>query len=575
MEGLLSGQSDTDSASNVILPSLKLLSKTQPQTFIIPLKKINEGHDVPAFLISKAYGDIMTFLLQLNRAMFPLYIQDLSSSGQNRIQTWDLGCQAVVLSESVRKLGHLLEELEHIIDEVPPDPGPRRFGNASFKKWYQAVEERTSDLLRSHLPESTLHHPHESEVTAEAELSSYFLGSFGSPQRLDYGSGHELSFLAFLGCIWKLGGFSSPNEPPSHPGNEERAIVLGLVVPYLSLIRRLILTYTLEPAGSHGVWGLDDHSFIPYILGSAQYGPAISPSSQTPLEGSRPNAPDPSDVAKLASVERQRHQNMYFSAIGFIHDVKKGPFWEHSPMLYDISGIRTGWGKINKGMLKMYDAEVLAKFPVVQHFRFGSLFSFDRDPTATPPPPSAHAANQPVRDGFGSSSAEKVAAPRNIPPSQQPGTQAPWADHPGRSLSGSTGLSGSTSLSGSTVAATSLSGSTTSTIAPRTNNPPSTPTSTVGTKAPWARGPTSMIDPAHAEVPSARKGTPSSAPESGTVAPWANRNFPPPNSTRSTAANRGIAPEDATGEDSTAAAAAAQSTMPPPPVTRAPWAKPP
>jgi serine/threonine-protein phosphatase 2A activator len=39
---------------------------------------------------------------------------------------------------------------------------------------------------------------------------------------------------------------------------------------------------------------------------------------------------------------------MYFSAIGFIYDVKKGPFWEHSPMLYDISGIRAGWGKINK-----------------------------------------------------------------------------------------------------------------------------------------------------------------------------------------------------------------------------------
>ena len=39
---------------------------------------------------------------------------------------------------------------------------------------------------------------------------------------------------------------------------------------------------------------------------------------------------------------------MYFSAIGFIYDVKRGPFWEHSPMLYDISGIKDGWAKINK-----------------------------------------------------------------------------------------------------------------------------------------------------------------------------------------------------------------------------------
>lgn len=39
---------------------------------------------------------------------------------------------------------------------------------------------------------------------------------------------------------------------------------------------------------------------------------------------------------------------MYFSAIGFIYDVKKGPFWEHSPILFDISGVKAGWAKINK-----------------------------------------------------------------------------------------------------------------------------------------------------------------------------------------------------------------------------------
>jgi serine/threonine-protein phosphatase 2A activator len=110
----------------------------------------------------------------------------------------------------------------------------------------------------------------------------------------------------------------------------------------------LIKTYTLEPAGSHGVWGLDDHSFIPYIFGSAQYSPAITESDQTPVEGSLPDAPPPGGVAKATVVERERKTNMYFSAIGFIYDVKKGPFWEHSPMLYDISGIQTGWGKVNK-----------------------------------------------------------------------------------------------------------------------------------------------------------------------------------------------------------------------------------
>lgn len=117
---------------------------------------------------------------------------------------------------------------------------------------------------------------------------------------------------------------------------------------YLELVRIIIKSYTLEPAGSHGVWGLDDHSFIPYIFGSAQYAPALSQTDQVPEEGSLPDAPDPNGVAKAAVVERERQTNLYFSAIGFIYDVKKGPFWEHSPMLYDISGIRTGWAKINK-----------------------------------------------------------------------------------------------------------------------------------------------------------------------------------------------------------------------------------
>jgi serine/threonine-protein phosphatase 2A activator len=117
---------------------------------------------------------------------------------------------------------------------------------------------------------------------------------------------------------------------------------------YLRVIRRLITTYTLEPAGSHGVWGLDDHSFLPYIFGSAQYCPAIKEDENMPTEGSLPNSPTPGDIAKTTIVDRERKTNMYFAAIGFINDVKTGPFWEHSPILFDISGVRSGWGKINK-----------------------------------------------------------------------------------------------------------------------------------------------------------------------------------------------------------------------------------
>lgn len=94
-------------------------------------------------------------------------------------------------------------------------------------------------------------------------LSPYFMTSFGSFLRMDYGSGHETSFAIFLLCLSLLRFFASEQD-------EERQIVLLLFVRYLRLCWRLQDVYNLEPAGSHGVWGLDDYSFLGYIFGSGQ-----------------------------------------------------------------------------------------------------------------------------------------------------------------------------------------------------------------------------------------------------------------------------------------------------------------
>ena len=80
---------------------------------------------------------------------------------------------------------------------------------------------------------------------------------------MDYGSGHETSFAIFLLCLSLL-RFFTPEQ------DEERQVVLLLFVRYLRLCWRLQDVYNLEPAGSHGVWGLDDYSFLGYIFGSGQ-----------------------------------------------------------------------------------------------------------------------------------------------------------------------------------------------------------------------------------------------------------------------------------------------------------------
>lgn len=219
----------TELVANNNIPRLDTLDENELPTFIVPVKKINEGQDVTTFLTSRAYSDIMTFVLQLNYAMFPSYVPS-TAAGLSNTQTWELDKSTIVFSNTVNRLRNLLADIEKIIDETPPDPGPRRFGNISFRKWAENVEHQSKLLLERHLPADTLRVNGTSETDShDDELSSYLLGSFGSSQRLDYGTGHELSFLAFLGSIWKLGGFGESKSP----GDEERGIVIGVIEPYV------------------------------------------------------------------------------------------------------------------------------------------------------------------------------------------------------------------------------------------------------------------------------------------------------------------------------------------------------
>lgn len=359
----------------------------------------------------------------------------------------------------------LLAKLEGLIEQAPPDPGPRRFGNVAFRQWHTLVRDALTapenSLLDQHLPAPVLSlQSPPGGISAKEELLSYLAGSFGSPQRLDYGTGHELSFTAFLGGIWVLGGFQ--------PGRDELALALKCYDAYFRLVRKLVLTYTLEPAGSHGVWGLDDHSFLPYIFGSSQlttHLPSDTSAGATARQGLEGlgDVPKPGDIVQSSVVERERSRNLYFGAVGFIYDVKTGPFWEHSPILFDISGVQGGWGKINKvpfhcfsgghsllmnftqGMIKMFNAEVLGKFPVVQHFPFGSIFSWDGGPVPTVsqtavgglhPTGSEHKGTESELRLAGSVPQPTESGPR--PSGSRPGstkvpapvTAAPWARNP-------------------------------------------------------------------------------------------------------------------------------------------------
>lgn len=116
----------------------------------------------------------------------------------------------------------------------------------------------------------------------------------------------------------------------------------------------------MEPAGSHGVWSLDDYQFIPFIFGSAQL------AYHSPI--------DPVAFVENETIDKYKSDYMFISCIDYIRQVKTGNFAEHSNQLWSISAV-PHWSKICTGLIKMYQKEVLSKYPCVQHVLFGSILT--------------------------------------------------------------------------------------------------------------------------------------------------------------------------------------------------------
>ncbi|TMW68697.1 hypothetical protein Poli38472_006165 [Pythium oligandrum] len=305
-------------------------------SYVEPKRAIFVERDLRAFLGSKPYEMILMFVKHLNES-----VRGLRISSEYQVST------------NVEKAVQLIQEINGWIDEIPPIQQPMRFGNKAFRTFYDRVVERSTDLLKELLPEE-LH-------GAIIELTAYLNDCFGNRVRIDYGTGHETSFIIWLICLHKIGFLKQEDFP---------AVVLRLFTAYLALMRRLQKIYMLEPAGSHGVWGLDDYHCLPFYFGSSQ------------LIGQSEFVPEA--IHDDGVLQSHSNDYLYFDAIKFIKEVKAGsPFAETSPMLNDISALPS-WEKINGGMLKLYEGEVLKKLPVIQHIVFGSLLPCTWKPSQAP-----------------------------------------------------------------------------------------------------------------------------------------------------------------------------------------------
>eukprot|EP01119_Soliformovum_irregulare_P000139 TRINITY_DN10101_c0_g1_i1.p1 TRINITY_DN10101_c0_g1~~TRINITY_DN10101_c0_g1_i1.p1 ORF type:complete len:352 (+),score=50.94 TRINITY_DN10101_c0_g1_i1:1-1056(+) len=268
------------------------------------------------------------------------YVTKLSNSVIGKTNT-----SPCTISATVQTLLDLVQEMKSWITEIPAEPTESRFGNHAFRTYCDRLEERAPILVSKILTASQSSHT--------SDVAVYLINCVGDRQRIDYGSGHELNFICFLYSLTQLNLLND---------EDSTALVLRLFNSYLDLMRTIQKTYWLEPAGSRGVWGLDDYHFLPFLFGSAQL---------IDHKHIRPRSIGQDDI-----IEGFADAYMYLGCIRFINQVKMGSFFEHSPLLWDISGAKS-WRKVHEGLTKMFQIEVLGKLPVMQHFFFGSLIPFE------------------------------------------------------------------------------------------------------------------------------------------------------------------------------------------------------
>jgi serine/threonine-protein phosphatase 2A activator len=399
------------------------------------VKRIHSDTDVAIWKKSSAYQTIVLFLARLCESAVG---KETQVGGKiKEVDTGPAGKGAKCLDA----VYNLLSVLQGWTAEIEPLKSPQRFGNLAFRLWGERLEESVTALHRQLLP-SPLH-------CYIPELETYLLGGFGSWIRLDYGSGHELSFLAWLCFLARIGAFNADEGSKLEEKTEER-LALEIIPKYLQVVWGLQDRYGLEPAGSHGVWGLDDYQFIPYAIGAAQlrnqssYLPsAISSPSHKPDTPKLPIVellqfiPGPSTLSSRTnpSTGVPPFANLYTTSIARIHSLKKGPFFEHSPILYDVSLSVPNWGKVYSGMMKMWEAECLSKRPVVQHFPFGTVaFPWEGDLTSVEEEVPANEEN--YRAAVPMTSAPWITAGAPAPPNggmphvrsgmPPPATAVPW-----------------------------------------------------------------------------------------------------------------------------------------------------
>ena len=149
-------------------------------TFVTPERAIFDAGDVERFRESPTVQELMSFMKAAAESVIGLKVSDAET----------------IECEVLTKYEVFIAKLKDLIEQIPPISQPSRFGNKAFRTWHAAMVEETATFMDDLLPQEL--------KGAAMELSPYITGAFGNEIRIDYGTGHELCFLIFFLCLFKL-----------------------------------------------------------------------------------------------------------------------------------------------------------------------------------------------------------------------------------------------------------------------------------------------------------------------------------------------------------------------------------
>ena len=327
-------ENQNDNKENLNIDNNNLINnnikENKEYIFCTPQKIGNKPDLMSRFTRSPAFNNIVNFLYNIQHKIKGMKKSEVISPSSN---------------EFLNEFDNLYNKLEELYIKHPPREGNEKYTDPVFKRFHLDLETNFNNIMQNTIlkfdtiPKNLI-----------LEIKPYFMDSFGNPFRMDYGTGHELNYLCFLYVLYKAGLYTEEDFP---------FLALNTFFKYIIFMRKLQTNYVLEPAGARGVWGLDEYQFVPFIFGASQL-----------IDNKDIN---PKGILDDNILQSYKNEYIYLDCVDYIKSVKTGAsFSQYAPILESITNAKN-WEKIAKGLVKMYQDDVLGKIVIIQHFYFGSV----------------------------------------------------------------------------------------------------------------------------------------------------------------------------------------------------------